>query len=267
MYLTMNDTAYWYEMNGDGEPVVLLHGFTGTTGTWTNITGNIIYDFETLTIDLPGHGKTDADPPKTMEAFCRDLAGMLDYLGWEKIQLIGYSMGGRTALSFALIYPERVKSLTLESASPGLADKQERQNRQQQDESLAQRIERDGIEAFVDDWENIPLFQSQKQLPAAVRQTIRAERLSHSAAGLAQSLRFMGTGSQSSWWEKLQQLNMPVLLLTGELDRKFIKINQMMEKLIPEAEHVTVKDAGHAIHVEQPAIFGKIVIEFLHSNQ
>lgn len=265
MYLTINDTAYWYELNGDGEPVVLLHGFTGRTGTWTHIAGSIKHDFETLVIDLPGHGKTDDDPPKTMEAFCQDLAGLLDYLKWEKVHLIGYSMGGRTALSFALVYPERVKSLILESASPGLADNEARQNRRQQDENLAQWIERDGIEAFVDYWENMPLFQSQKQLPEAVREALRVERLSHSPSGLAQSLRFMGTGSQPSWWGKLQQLDMPVLLLTGELDRKFIKINQMMEKLMPTARLVRVDDAGHAIHVEQPATFGKIVNAFLHA--
>ncbi|SFA91790.1 2-succinyl-6-hydroxy-2,4-cyclohexadiene-1-carboxylate synthase [Lentibacillus halodurans] len=267
MYLTVNDTAYWYELNGDGEPVVFLHGFTGTTGTWANIVNNMMNDCQTLTIDLPGHGKTDINPPKTMEAFCWDLARLLDYLQWENVHLIGYSMGGRTALSFALVYPERVKSLTLESTSPGLADKEERQNRRNNDEKLAQRIEAEGIEAFVKYWENMPLFQSQQQLPEAVRETIRTERLSHSEEGLAQSLRFMGTGAQPSWWEKLQHLNTPVLLVTGELDRKFMDINKAMVKLMPSADHVTVKNSGHAIHVEQHATFGKIVNGFLHSIQ
>ncbi|QKY71663.1 2-succinyl-6-hydroxy-2,4-cyclohexadiene-1-carboxylate synthase [Lentibacillus sp. CBA3610] len=245
----------------------MLHGFTGTAGTWKPIITDWLHEFRTMGIDLPGHGQTSSDSPKTMEAFCRDLAGLLDYLQLEKVNLIGYSMGGRTALSFAFIYPERVKTLTLESASPGLADEGQQQSRRQHDEKLAQRIETDGLRAFVDYWENIPLFQSQKQLPAASRETLRAERLSHSVAGLAQSLRFMGTGAQASWWEHLQQLNMPVLLLTGELDHKFIDINRAMERLIPTAEHRIINHSGHAIHVEQPSIFGKIVNRFLHANQ
>jgi len=265
VYFKINGTVYWYELNGEGEPVVLLHGFTGTSGTWTTIVTEWLGGFQTLTIDLPGHGRTKPGPAKTMRDVCRDLAGLLDKLQWEKVHFIGYSMGGRTALSFALVFPERVKSLTLESASPGLANEEERYKRRQQDEKLAQRIESDGIEAFVDFWEDIPLFESQKQLPAAVRKKIRTERLSQSPEGLAQSLRFMGTGSQPSWKEDLPGLDVPVMLLSGEHDTKFIGINETMENLMPAAEHTTVKGAGHAIHVEQPATFGKIVTGFLKS--
>lgn len=263
MYQTINDTAYWYELKGDGVPVVYLHGFTGTGGTWDEMTRQLPENFLSLTIDLPGHGRTDSGAPKDMEGFSRDLARLLDYYQWQKVHLIGYSMGGRTALSFAIAYPDRVKSLTLESASPGLSDESEREDRRRKDEHLASRIENGGVKAFVDFWENIPLFQSQKKLPGNVREKIHTERLSHSRAGLAQSLRYMGTGSQPSWWDALQSLEVPVLLLAGESDEKFTAINQSMKKLIPTAELAVVKDAGHAIHVELPDIFGKIVSEFL----
>src|SRR5699024_2370366 len=126
-------------------------------------------------------------------------------------------------------------------------------------------IESGGIKAFVDYWENIPLFESQKQLSGSVRERIRHERLFHSKEGLAESLRYMGTGSQPSWREELPNLSIPILLLAGEYDKKFIEINQMMEKLLPSVELTIVKNAGHAIHVEQPSIFGKIVIGFLQS--
>jgi len=265
VYLTINETMYWYELNGKGEPVVLLHGFTGTGETWKGIVSEWMHDFQTLTIDLPGHGRTNTSNPKSMECFCRDLAALLDDLHLEQVHLIGYSMGGRTALSFAFLYPERVSSLTLESASPGLADGYQRENRRRQDKKLADFIESGGIKAFVDYWENIPLFESQKQLPGSVRERIRHERLFHSKEGLAESLRYMGTGSQPSWREELPNLSIPILLLAGEYDKKFIEINQMMEKLLPSVELTIVKNAGHAIHVEQPSIFGKIVIGFLQS--
>ncbi|GGJ99680.1 putative 2-succinyl-6-hydroxy-2,4-cyclohexadiene-1-carboxylate synthase [Lentibacillus kapialis] len=244
---------------------MLLHGFTGTGATWEKIVVEWMPDFQTLTIDLPGHGKTRPGQAKSMENFCRDLAALLDELYLEKVHLIGYSMGGRTALSFSMYYPERIKSLTLESASPGIDDEKMRKKRHQQDVKLAEWIESDGIKAFVDYWEKLPLFESQRHLPESIREEIRHERLSHSPGGLSESLRFMGAGAQSPWQKELPCIPSPVLLLSGEYDKKFIEINQMMERLIPSAEHTTVQHAGHAIHVERPSIFGKIVTGFLKS--
>src|SRR5699024_12540594 len=93
-------------------------------------------------------------------------------------------------LSFAMTFPEFVKSLVLESSSPGLQSAEERKQRQDRDEKLAQRILNEGVESFVQFWENIPLFDTQKSLPSAVRQEIQQERLSQQAQGLADSLRF-----------------------------------------------------------------------------
>src|SRR5699024_9952333 len=118
--------------------------------------------------------------PRSMETFCGDLNELLIYLGLKHIHLLGYSMGGRAALSFAMYYPEKIISLILESASPGLETEDARIERQQADESLAVKIEQDGIKAFVDFWENISLFVSQKNLPAIKKQKIRDERLSQS---------------------------------------------------------------------------------------
>ncbi|WP_077327674.1 2-succinyl-6-hydroxy-2,4-cyclohexadiene-1-carboxylate synthase [Virgibacillus siamensis] len=265
MYFTRNGTSYWYEIEGEGKPVVLLHGFTGDSGTWSRFVSEWKHEFKLLVIDLPGHGKTVSERSVTMEACCADLAGLFAELGLHQVHILGYSMGGRTALSFAMLHPEKVSSMTLESTSPGLNDEKERTARVNRDEQLAKRLERDGIVAFVDFWENIPLFQTQKKLPEMIRQSIRDERLSQSAAGLAMSLRSMGTGIQPSWWDRLEELKLPVLLIAGAYDNKFVGINKIMVNHMPEADLMVVEKAGHAIHVEQPQFFGKIVIEFLQS--
>ncbi|TRM13016.1 2-succinyl-6-hydroxy-2,4-cyclohexadiene-1-carboxylate synthase [Lentibacillus cibarius] len=264
MYVTISDAVYWYEWNGNGEPVVLLHGFTGSSRTWDSLITDWLPDFKTIAIDLPGHGKT-VSQPKDMEAVCSDLVSLLDQLQLDKVHLIGYSMGGRTALSMAMLYPDRVMSLTLESASPGLNDEQQRSSRRHQDEKLASWIKTNGINTFVDYWEGLPLFRTQKTMPKDVQQRIRNERLQQSAEGLAQSLMTMGTGVQPSWWGGLSSLRLPVLLLVGEEDAKFITINRAMEAYIPASDLHVVENAGHAIHVEQPNIFGKIVKGFLQS--
>src|SRR5699024_12598489 len=120
---------------------------------------------------------------------------------------------------------------------PGLASEAERQERIENDEKLAQRIEQDGIMKFVDFWENIALFDTQKKLPAAVRQAIRDERTGQSADGLTQSLRHMGTGKQHSLWGQLNAFKKPELLLAGTEDKKFGRINTKIENQQKKSRH------------------------------
>lgn len=269
MELMANGVRYHIEVTGDEKrPVlVLLHGFTGSTATWHPV---IEYwqDFRVVAIDLIGHGKTDSprDAKRyAMERQLEDLESIFRELKLSQFSLLGYSMGGRTALAYAYEYPDRVNKLILESASPGLMLEADRLQRQEVDARSAQEILRFGIEPFVAKWENIPLFDSQKSLPKSVQQQIRQERLAQSAQGLANSLLGMGTGSQRSYWDCLQDLNVPVLLLTGELDSKFCAIAQRMQQLLPNAEHRIIS-AGHAIHVEKPAEFATMVMERLNQN-
>ena len=254
--------AYYYDVQGSGEPVILLHGFTGTHNTWEKMRSTLNRTFQTIAFDLPGHGQT-LDGQVEMQAFCEDLQVFLDETGISGCHLIGYSMGGRAALSFAAAYPDQVKSLILESASPGLQSEDERVARCRQDEKLAAMLEREGVEAFVGQWERLPLFATQQQLPETVRRMIRDERLSQHAAGLAASLRHMGTGSQEPVWEKLSVLDMPVLLLAGALDPKFVRLNTAMHETLPNSRLTVIPQAGHAIHVENPQIFDKVIMEFL----
>src|SRR5690606_8573198 len=109
---------------------------------------------------LPGHGKTITPTPIPMEQCCEDIQSLLSENDITTFHLLGYSMGGRTSLSYAITYPEQIKSLILESASPGLDTEEERKNRMANDEKLAVKIEQEGLTAFVDFWENIPLFES-----------------------------------------------------------------------------------------------------------
>lgn len=251
---------FFYEIQGDGEPVLLLHGFTGSAQTWKELTP--LLPFLLVLPDLAGHGRTQR-PADRLETEAMHLKKMMAKAGYDSFHLIGYSMGGRLALSLALLYPEQVKSLILESASPGLRTDAERKARVKSDEQLAQRIEKEGIPSFVDYWESIPMFHTQQALPLSDRQKIRWERLSHPEQGLASSLRFMGTGAQPSYWDRLHELRMPVMLLTGTEDEKFTSIARKMKESIPMSEWIEFQGAGHAIHVEQREKFGTIVKTFL----
>lgn len=269
MKVFANGVSYHVESFGDGEPLLLLHGFTGSVETWKPF---LPYwrDYRLILVDVIGHGRTDSptDPARyEIEKVAADLEEILRHLHLQDAHVLGYSMGGRLALTFAILYPHRVRTLILESSSPGLKTMQERWERIERDEALAEEIERYGIKKFVEKWENIPLFASQKRLPLSVRQQIRTERLSNNEKGLANSLRGMGTGRQPSWWKRLSEVSIPTLLLCGEWDQKFCRIAEEMKKYLPNYEMVKVAQAGHAIHVEQREIFAKIVSEFIKGGE
>ncbi|MFS0574516.1 2-succinyl-6-hydroxy-2,4-cyclohexadiene-1-carboxylate synthase [Sporosarcina sp. 179-K 3D1 HS] len=258
------------ERNAHLPAIVMLHGFTGSTKTWRSVIQHWQGRFRTVAIDLIGHGKTDK-PLKanryTMEEQVQDLDEVVAQLGLERFTLLGYSMGGRTALAYAVEFPEKVERLILESSSPGLKLEEERELRKAADDQLANRILENGLAAFVDMWENIPLFDSQKALPEEIRHAIREERLSQSEIGLANSLWGMGTGCQRSYWDELEKLTLPVLLITGEIDKKFVTISREMVRYLPNGIHETISGAGHAIHVEKPDIFATMIEKYVNSEE
>jgi 2-succinyl-6-hydroxy-2,4-cyclohexadiene-1-carboxylate synthase len=267
MYYSIGNHTYWCEIHGAGEPLVMLHGFTGSSKTWADFIAGWGIDLQIITVDLPGHGMTDAPGITSMQDACRELHQLFSHLNLKSFHLLGYSMGGRTALSYAMLYSEKVTSLILESASPGLGTVEELEERQTRDDKLAARIEKEGIEKFVNFWEDISLFESQRKLSEEKKTAIREERFSQHKAGLAASLRSMGTGSQPSWWGSLFELTVRTFLLAGVLDEKFTGINKRMHDCLPNSDLKIIEDAGHAIHVEQPVIFGKMVKEFIFNKR
>jgi len=269
MRIELGGMHYEYEVTGSGDALLLLHGFTGSKDVWRRFLPSWSRNLQVIAIDLPGHGKTDSPDEwerYSIEQTAGDMITLLDSLGVKQAHVLGYSMGGRLAITIASLYPERVQSLVLESCTPGLESEEECEERKRHDWQQADFIMEHGIEAFVERWENIPLFTSQRQLPDSVKEQMRQQRLQNNPIGLANSLRGMGTGMQPSWWGSLHRLCMPVLLLGGEYDKKFLHILQRMEKQLPYAEFVQVSDAGHTIHVEQPEKFDTIVRGFLHSQ-
>ncbi len=246
--------------------IVLLHGFTGSGANWAEHTARFqAAGLRVLAPDLPGHGANLPTAPDdyTIKSAAAQIAGLLEREETGPVHLLGYSMGGRLALYFALHYPGKVRSLILESASPGLATPEERAARKASDDALADRIEREGIPAFVAFWESISLWKSQEKLPAEARLWLHENRLRNDPRGLAESLRRMGTGVQPSLWERLGELAMPVLLMAGAEDEKFVTINRQMAVAIPHARLRIVHGAGHTIHLEQPEHFRQEVSGFI----
>lgn len=245
--------------------MILLHGFTGASDAWgpAIVEGLSAAGYPPAMVDLPGHGPHvgRTDPAHfTLDAACLSISAAGD---GQPRPLAGYSMGGRIALAYAVRHPERVTRLVLESASPGLQSEEERTARRASDEELALRLESWGIEAFVDHWESLPIFGSQRALPPEARRVHRARRLANDPRSLAAALRGLGTGALPSLWDALPGLDAPTLLIVGALDPKFASIAERMAALLPDARIATVAGAGHAVHLERPGEWLAAVIGFL----
>lgn len=266
----LGGVVYHYVEQGGGEPLLLLHGFTGSNASWEPVAPRLAKRYRVIAVDLLGHGASDAPAEAgryAMERVDGDIAALLDHLGVAQAHLAGYSMGGRLALFLALSRPQRWRSLILESSSPGLASAAERAARAAQDEALAAFIEAQGMEAFVSRWERLPLFASQQALPEEARARQRQRRLGNRPAGLAGSLRGMGTGVQPPLWQRLGELTLPALLLAGERDAKFVALAREMAGAMPQATLHIVPEAGHTIHLERPEAWLRLVLSWLQEQE
>lgn len=266
-HVTVSGLDFWADVEGSGPPLVLLHGFTGSRTTWYDLVREASREFTTIAIDHIGHGRT-ASPASVeryqMERAVDDLVAVVRELGHDRATWVGYSLGGRTALQVTCRHPESVAALVLEGASAGLATEAEREARIEGDERLARMIEDDGLETFVDHWESIPLWDSQKQtLSESQRAALRQQRLAQRGVGLANSLRGMGTGAQTWLGDHLGQVAVPVLLTAGRLDTKYVQAAEEMAAAIPDSRVRIIEGAGHAAHIEQPQAFNAVVLEFL----
>lgn len=239
---------------GDGDPVVLLHGFTRSTDSW----GRLLPEFvgrRLIGVDLMGHGDSPApvDPAwYSLDVAAEHIEHILELIGSERVHLVGYSMGGRTALACAHRFPQQIASLALLSAYPGIENATEREARRAADEILAAGIEDGGLEAFIHSWAGGAMFAAQKETDPEAWQEAQADRLRRCARGLAQSLRGCGQGAQKSYWSTLPSLTMPVLVAAGALDERYAVALPRMGDLLPAAETLLLEDAGHDLLFERP---------------
>jgi 2-succinyl-6-hydroxy-2,4-cyclohexadiene-1-carboxylate synthase len=260
------NVEYFPSLEKEAGFVFLLHGFTGSSEDWLEIIPNFNKKFSYAAIDLVGHGKSDSPQVVdhyTASSIVEQLDEVFNYYTKKKFILIGYSMGGRAALSYAVKFPEKLSGLVLESTSAGIADEKLQKERIHHDEKIVEIIEKKPIEEFFKFWINQDLFSTLKSISEEKLLQAKAAKLLNNKLGMINSLRGFGTGVMPPLYNKLNSIKCKTLLITGEIDSKFSNINQELKKKIINSRHVIVKDSGHIVHFEKPEEFVKVVNGFL----
>jgi len=257
-----NDVVIHAEISGTGPPVVLLHGFTGNASTMTGLRDQLSAGHLVIVPDLVGHGESSIPTRVSaygVEAMARHVVSLNEKLGHDRFHLVGYSMGGRVALALACETPTKVMSLALVGASAGIAEPERRADRVAADRALADRIETEGLDGFVDEWMAKPLFSSQSRLGLAHIEQARHQRLSNDPTGLALSLRGGGTGAMKPLHGQLGGCGVPTVVIAGVEDPKFRAIANELVEMLADATCAVIDESGHAAHVEAAPAVGSAI--------
>ncbi len=233
-------------------PTVLLHGFLGQPADWAPVQAALGPALHIRVPLLPGHG---AVAPPDEDAFIAAQAAL------GPCRLVGYSLGGRIALRWALEYPQQVRSLALVSASPGLEDESARAERRARDAAWAALLRAGDREAFLHAWYGQPVFAALRAKKFLLADVMR-RRARSPLADLAAVVERMSPGRIPSLWSRLGELTMPVLQVAGADDPAYGEIAGRAARLSPRGSARSIPGSGHAVPEEQPAALAAVLQEW-----
>ena len=240
----------YYEVHGTGPVLLLTHGFSATTQMWRGQIDALAKAFTLVLWDMRGHGRSasPADPDAYSEtATVADMAALLDELDAPSAIVGGLSLGGYMSLAFYRALPQRVRALIVVDTGPGFKNPEAREGWNRVARQRAEAFEQNGLAALEGASSEVSASQHR------------------SAAGLAHAARGMLTQRDASVMEVLPEVAVPALVLAGADDTPFLAATDYMAHKVPGAQKVIVPAAGHAVNIDQPALFNAAVLAFLET--
>lgn len=265
-YVRSGDVRLYYEEHGAGYPVVLAHGMGESTELWTGQVAALSEQCRLILWDNRGHGRSDAPAGAEhygIPLFAADLRALLDHLAIERACVGGLSMGGYTAIAFAIDYPERLSALILADTAPG---EETIPNRPPAERAIAERLPLEDV-ARSEGMEAVALRTIADGTAAPDVLADRAER----ARYIERMKRLPINGYLWAWRAlryrpsytgRLGEIGVPTLCIAGERD-DFLPAVQLLARRIPNAALVVIPDAGHTANRDRPEAFNRALLDFL----
>jgi pimeloyl-ACP methyl ester carboxylesterase len=256
-FADVNGTRLFYEIRGEGEPLVLISGANMDSGLWDEQMESLAEGFRVLRYDPRGIGKSAV--PQTPFAHYEDLHALLQFLGIERANILGFSFGAGVALDLAVAYPENVRSLIL--VSPGLSS--------WKDELAPVLAEVAGVASQEGKAKAIEILLSDPSMPPAEEEGARSKmrEILDRTPQLFDSefayIRFMEPLDPPAE-DRLSEISVPTLLVVGERDHASIHENvDRLQENIAGAKKVLIMGVGHMIGLEKPEELRRVVLDFL----
>ena len=257
--IASNQTNLYYEVNGEGQPLVFIHGLGSSTRDWEPQVAEFSKDYQVITFDLRGHGRSAKPPgPYQISMFSADLAGLLQALSVASAHVAGISLGGAVAFQFALDHPSMVRTLTLVNSAPTLGGTAE-----QAEAEIARRVgivQQLGMRAMGQAL-SPNLFPRPEQ--AALRESFVERWAENDAAAYVESTRSMLDWDVTA---RLGAITCPVLVAASDQDYGPLAAKEAYARLMPNARVVVIPDAHHAVPIERPEAFNPVLALFLAEN-
>ena len=255
----------YYTTEGSGIPLILIHGFTGSHKSFDKLSNFLKQYFKIIKLDMIGHGLS-MDYDVSSYSFSESInyiEKIIEELNLKKVNILGYSLGGRLAMQFAIKNQHQVNKMILCSSSFGIEKKSERISRIRSDEKIIELLINENLEKFVNFWQNIPLWESEKKLPVEIKSKHRRIRLEQKNEGLLLNLRYQGQGVQKYLGKSLKNIKLKTLIMYGGKDLKYKVISKKMIELIENSELCEVPNSGHNIVLEHPIYISQKIKSFI----
>ena len=249
---TEKTVNYTYKKDGlPSIPTIFLHGFTGSHHSWDEVVMEL--NDTVITLDIPGHGKSyfkNIDINYDIDDWCEDFQEVLRSLNISKMNLCGYSMGGRLAIAFSSKYPEMINKLILESASYGIENKKDREERLKADLEICSIIESD-LALFIENWENNKLFSKQEGRNPEMFLKQRNQRLSSNPMQLSKALKSFSQGNMGYYLKNISKFKFPIIIINGVEDDKYVNLGRQLDTFSRSSKQHIILECGHNVHFEK----------------
>lgn len=262
---TINEVSLAYDLEGSGEPVILIAGLSVPRVVWIMQTAQLATEFEVLSFDNRGAGESSTVEEFDLKDMASDAQQLMQYVGWSSAHVVGISMGGMVAQEVALSYPESVRSLTLIATMAGGASQVlpnlEVYNSFGLDSDPDERAKNLLNAVFGEEFRNANPFVMENIAKFFFsRETISAYEQ------LGQVLAIARWSNEGGTESRLDQLDVPTLLLHGEKDELVPCDNgRLIAEKIPNAKLVTFPNAGHAVNFERAAEVNEAITHHIKS--
>ncbi len=261
----INGVNIYYEVTGDGFPLVLSHEFGGAYQSWEPQVRFFSRRYQVITYNHRGFPPSDV-PRKasdySQDILVEDLYQLLRHLGIKEAYVGGCSLGGNIALNFGIAHPEMTRALIIAASGAGTTG---RDTFVPKLEGLAQQVETTGWKVLAERYAHEPnRIQLQRKDPRGWQEFID-ELAAHSNEGSAHLIRevIIKRPPVSELEAKLKKLKIPTLIMIGDEDEMCIDPALIMKKHMPGAGLLVLPQSGHVINLEEPAIFNQALLDFL----